>query len=120
MNYLGYLPKEFDFSIDIILGLEPISNVPYRMTTIDLMELKAQLEELLSKGLIKPNVSPWGAPVIFMKKKDGTLCLYRDYHLLNKAMIKNKYPLPRINDLFDQMWGAVVFSKTYLQSRIIN
>ena len=75
-----------------------------------------QLEELLKKGYIRPSVSPWGAPVLFVKKKDGTLRLCIDYRQLNKEMVKNKYPLPRIDDLFDQLRGAKVFSKIYLRS----
>ncbi|KAH9302877.1 hypothetical protein KI387_014460, partial [Taxus chinensis] len=103
----GLPPKrEFDFTIEIKPGTEPISKAPYRMTTTELVELKAQLQELLTKGLIRPSVSPWGAPVIFVKKKDGTLRLCIDYRMLNKATIKNRYPLPRIDDLFDQMRGA--------------
>ena len=70
-----------------------------------------QLEEILNKGYIRPNVSPWGAPMLFVKKKDGTLRLCIDYRQLNKEMVKNKYPLPRINELFDQLRGAKVFSK---------
>lgn len=110
-NELPRLPPKrvFDFSIDIVLGFEPISKVPYRMSTTELMELKAQLEDLLSKGLIRPNFSPQGALVIFVKKKDGTVRLCIDYRMFNKAMIKNKYLLPWIDDIFDQMWGEVVF-----------
>ena len=108
--------REFDFAIEIKPGTEPISKAPYRMTTIELVELKAQLQELLIKGLIRPSVSPWGAPVIFVKKKDGTLRLCIDYRMLNKATIKNRYPLPRIDDLFDQMRGASVYSKIDLRS----
>ncbi|KAH9304026.1 hypothetical protein KI387_008430, partial [Taxus chinensis] len=108
--------REFDFTIEIKPGTEPISKAPYRMTTIELVELKAQLQELLSKGLIRPSVSPWGAPVIFVKKKDGTLRLCIDYRMLNKETIKNRYPLPRIDDLFDQMRGAAVYSKIDLRS----
>jgi hypothetical protein len=77
----------------------------------ELQELKMQLKELLDLGLIHPSVSPWGAPVIFIRKKDGSWRLCIDYHQLNKATIKNQYPLPRIDDLFDQMKGATVFSK---------
>ncbi|KAH9290915.1 hypothetical protein KI387_035032, partial [Taxus chinensis] len=112
----GLPPKrEFDFAIEIKPGTEPISKAPYRMTTIELVELKAQLQELLTKGLIRPSVSPWGVPVIFVKKKDGTLRLCIDYRMLNKATIKNRYPLPRIDDLFDQMRGASVYSKIDLR-----
>ena len=103
--------REFDFSIDIKPGAEPQSKAPYRMTTTEMYELKVQLQELLDKGFIRPSVSPWGAPVIFVKKKDGTLRLCIDYRMLNKVTIKNRYPLPQIDELFDQMKGAKVFSK---------
>ncbi|KAH9295731.1 hypothetical protein KI387_039319, partial [Taxus chinensis] len=103
----GYHPREnLTLPLKSILGTKPISKAPYRMTTTELVELKAQLQELLCKGLIRPSVSPWGAPVIFVKKKDGTLRLCIDYRMLNKATVKNRYPLPRIDDLFDQMRGA--------------
>ena len=99
-----------------MLGTKPISKNPYRMTAQELLELKVQLEELLEKGLIRPSVSPWGAPVIFVKKKDGSLRLCIDYRQLNKVTIKNRYPLPRIDDLFDQVKGASIFSKIDLKS----
>jgi hypothetical protein len=86
------------------------------MSTPELQELKMQLKELLDLGLIHPSVSPWGAPVIFIRKKDGSWRLCIDYRQLNKATIKNQYPLPRIDDLFDQMKGATVFSKIDLRS----
>jgi hypothetical protein len=81
------------------------------MSLPELTELKIQLQELLNKEYIRPSVSPWGAPVLFVKKKDGTLRLGIDYRQLNKVTIKNKYPLPQINDLFDQVGGAKIFSK---------
>ncbi|MCI50223.1 RNA-directed DNA polymerase (Reverse transcriptase), partial [Trifolium medium] len=84
---------------------------PYQMSASELKELKKQLEELLEKKFIRPSVSPWGALVLLVKKKDGSMRLYVDYCQLNKATIKNKYPLPRINDLMDQLVGARVFSK---------
>ena len=87
------------------------------MNTPELVELKLQSEELIDKEYIRPNVSPWGAPVLFVKKKDGTLRLCVDYRQLNKMTIKNRYPLPRIDDLFDQVRGAAVFSKIDLRSR---
>ena len=86
------------------------------MAPLKLKELKLQLQELLEKGFIRPSVSPWGALVIFVKKKDGTLRLCIDYRQLNKLTIKNKYPLPRIDDLFDQLKGASIFSKIDLRS----
>lgn len=81
------------------------------MATTELMELKVQLQKLLVKSFIRPSVSPWGAPVLLMKKKDGLSCLYIDYKKLNKVTIKKKYPLSKIDDLFDQLQGATVFSK---------
>jgi hypothetical protein len=103
--------RELEFTIDLKLGTEPIARTPYRMSTPELQELKIQLMELLDLGQIHPSVSPWGAPVIFIRKKDGSWRLCIDYSQLNKATIKNQYPLPRIDDLFDQMKGATVFSK---------
>ncbi|KAL0412034.1 UNVERIFIED_CONTAM: Retrovirus-related Pol polyprotein from transposon.6 [Sesamum latifolium] len=86
------------------------------MAPSELKELKNQLEELLDKGFIRPSISPWGAPVLFVKKKDGSMRLCVDYRQLNRIIIKNKYPLPRIDDLFDQLKGATVFSKIDLRS----
>jgi hypothetical protein len=93
-----------------------VSRTPYRMSTPELVELKLQLKEMMDKGYIHPNVSPWGAPVLFVKKKDGTLQMCIDYRQLNKVTIKNKYPLPRIDDLFDQLGGSSIFSKIDLRS----
>jgi hypothetical protein len=81
-----------------------------------LNELKVQLEELLTKGYIKPNKSPYGGPVLFVHKKDGTLRMCVDYKAFNKVMVKNQYPLPQIDDLFDQLSGAKVFSRIDLHS----
>ena len=86
------------------------------MAPVELKELKVQLEDLLKKGFIRLSISPWGALVLFVKKKDGSLRLCIDYRELNQVTIKNKYPLPRIDDLFDQLRGAVVFSKIDLWS----
>jgi hypothetical protein len=85
------------------------------MAPAELKELKTQLQELLDKGFIRPSVSPWGAPIHFLKKKDRTMRMCIDYRELNKITIKNKYPLPRINDLFDQLQGAEIFSKIDLR-----
>jgi len=109
-------PREIDFEIELVPGAQPISKTPYRMAPTELKELKTQLDELLQKGFIRPSVSPWGAPVLFVKEKDGTLRLCIDYQELNKITIKNKYPLPQIDDLFDQLQGAGVFSKIDLRS----
>ena len=103
-DLLGLPPdKEFEFCIDLLLGTTLISIPPYRMALVELKELKTQLQDLVYKGFIRPNVSPWGAPVLFMKKKDGTIRLCIDYWQLNKVMIKNKYQLPRIDNLFDRL-----------------
>ena len=100
--------REVEFTIDLIPRTEPISIPPYRMAPAELRELKVQLEELLSKGFIRPSISPWGAPVLFMKKKDGSLLLCIDYRQLNRVTIRNQYPLPRIDELFDQLQGSRV------------
>ncbi|KAA0033196.1 ty3-gypsy retrotransposon protein [Cucumis melo var. makuwa] len=108
--------REVEFAIELEPGTVPISRAPYRMAPAELKELKVQLQELLDKGFIRPSVSPWGAPVLFVKKKDGSMRLCIDYKELNKVTVKNRYPLPRIDDLFDQLQGAIVFSKIYLRS----
>ena len=108
--------KAIEFVIELILGTEPISIPPYRMAPAELKELKPQLEEFLSKGFIRPSTSPWGAPVLFVKKKDGSLRLCIDYRQLNRATIHNQYPLPRIDELFDQLHGSRVYSKIDLRS----
>ena len=108
--------REIEFAIDVVPGATPASITPYRMAPLELKELKLQLQELLEKGFIRPSVSPWGALVLFVKKKDGTLRLCIDYRQLNKLTVKNKYLLPRIDDLFDQFKGASIFSKIYLLS----
>ena len=88
-----------------------MSRMPYRMSTLELVELKLQLKEMMDKGYIRSSVSPWGVPTLFVKSKDGTLILCIDHRQLNNMTIKNKYPLPRIDDLFDQLRGATIFSK---------
>ena len=107
--------REIEVAIDVIPGATPASITPYRMAPVELKELKLQLQELLEKRFIRPSVSPWGAPVLFVKKRDGTLRLCIDYRQLNKLTIKNKYLLPRIYDLFDQLKGASIFSKIDLR-----
>nr|GEX59082.1 DNA/RNA polymerases superfamily protein [Tanacetum cinerariifolium] len=147
---LGIPPvREVEFNIELILGAEPISKAPYRMASIEVKELKDQLQELLERGFIRPSVSPWapyhmapiklkelkeqlqelldlgfihpsvslwGAPILFVKKKDGSMRLCIDYHELKRVTIRNRYPLPRINNLFDQLQGAKFFSKINLRS----
>eukprot|EP00253_Pinus_taeda_P009241 PITA_09241 len=113
----GLPPKrDIEFTIELIPGAAPVSRTPYRMIVPELTELKMQLQELLDKNYICPSVSPWGAPVLFVRKKDGTLRMCIDYRQLNKLTIKNKYPLPQIDELFDQVKGAEVFSKIDLRS----
>jgi hypothetical protein len=118
LNELPGLPseRELDFTIELKPGVEPISKTPYRMTMLELCELQMQLKELLELGLIRPSVSPWGARIIFVKKKDGSLWLCIDYRDLNHATVKNRYPMPQIDNLFDQMKGATIFAKIDLRS----
>nr|GEZ77861.1 DNA/RNA polymerases superfamily protein [Tanacetum cinerariifolium] len=108
--------REVEFGIELIPGTQPISKALYRMAPIKLKELKEQLQELLDLGFIRPSVSLWGAPVLFIKKKDGSMRLCIDYRALNRVTIRNRYPLPRIDDLFDQLQGAKFFSKIDLKS----
>jgi hypothetical protein len=108
--------RDIEFVIELKPGTAPIYKTPYRMATPELAELKEHIKELLEKGFIHPSSSPWGAPVIFVPKKDGTQRLCVDYRALNAVIIKNKYPLPRIDDLFDQLYGVCVFSKIDLRS----
>ena len=93
--------REIEFNIDLLPGTNPISIAPYRMAPTELKELKEQLQELLDKGFIRPISSPWGASVLFLKKNDGTMRRCIDYRQFNKLTIKNRYPFPRIDDLFD-------------------
>ena len=108
--------REVDFTIELEPGTRPISRAPYRMAPSEMAELKTQLEDLVEKGYIRPCASPWGAPVLFVQKKDGTMRLCIDYRELNRATVKNRYPLPRIDDLLDQLAGATIFSKIDLRS----
>jgi hypothetical protein len=105
---LSGMPPErgVEFYIDLIPGTAPIAKKPYRMAPTELAELKLQIAELQQKGYIRPSSSPWGAPVLFVTKKDGSMRMCIDYRSLNEVTIKNKYPLPRIDDLFDQLQGA--------------
>ena len=108
--------REVEFTIDLVPDSKPISIPPYRLAPLELKELYSQLKELADKGFIRPSSSPWGAPVLFVKKKDGTMRLCIDYRQLNKVTVRNNYPLPRIDDLFDQLGGASIFSKIDLRS----
>jgi hypothetical protein len=108
--------RDIEFIVELIPGTAPIAQRPYRMNPQELIELKKQLDDMLSKGLIRPSASPWGSPVLFVDKRDGTIRLCGDYRKLNDVTIKNKYPLPKIEDLFDQMNGDRVFSKIDLRT----
>ncbi|KAJ9547556.1 hypothetical protein OSB04_020099 [Centaurea solstitialis] len=103
--------RQVEFRIDLVPGSAPVARTPYHLAPPELQELSSQLQELSEKGFIRPSSSPWGAPILFVKKKDGTHRMCIDYRELNKATIKNRYPLPRIDDLFDQLQGTAWFSK---------
>ncbi|KAJ0853329.1 putative nucleotidyltransferase, Ribonuclease H [Helianthus annuus] len=107
--------RDIDFRIDLIPGANPVAKAPYRLAPSEMRELSNQLQELLEKGFIRPSTSPCGAPVLSVKKKDGSFRMCIDYRELNKLTIKNRYPLPRIDDLFDQLQGAKCFSKIDLR-----
>jgi hypothetical protein len=108
--------RDIEFLIELLPGTAPIAKRPYRMGVDELEELKKQIKELQDKCFIHPSSSLWGAPVIFVDKKDGGQMMCVDYRSLNEVTIKNKYPLSRIDDLFDQLRGACVFSKIDLRS----
>jgi hypothetical protein len=108
--------RDIEFIIELIPGTAPIAQRPYRMNPKELEELKKQLVYMLNKGLIHPNASPWGSHILFVDKRDGTIRLCVDYRKLNEVTIKNKYPLPKIEDLFDQLSEAKVFSKIDLRT----
>jgi hypothetical protein len=114
---LTQLPPDGDvtFAINVYPTTEPVSRTSYRMAPAEIKELKDQLQEMLTQGFIRPSVSSWGAPVLFVRKKDGTLRMCIDYRGLNDVTIKNKYPLPRIDELFDQLQGVGCFSKLDLK-----
>ncbi|GKB51080.1 putative reverse transcriptase domain-containing protein, partial [Tanacetum coccineum] len=109
-------PRQVEFRIDLVPGTAPVTRAPYRLAPSEMKELSVQLQELLEKGFIRPSSSPWGAPVLFVKKKDGFFRMSIDYRELNKLTVKNRYPLPRIDDLFDQLQGYSVYSKIDLRS----
>ncbi|KAK8934991.1 hypothetical protein KSP39_PZI014260 [Platanthera zijinensis] len=108
--------REIDFTIDLMSGAKPVSRALYRLAPKEMAELKVQLDELMEQGYVRPSSSPWSAPVLFVKKKDGSMRLCIDYRELNKLTEKNKYPIPRIDDLFDQLVGSSVYSKVDLKS----
>ncbi|GJR60420.1 putative reverse transcriptase domain-containing protein [Tanacetum coccineum] len=108
--------RQVEFQIDLMPGAAPVARAPYRLAPSEMKELSEQLQELSDKGFIRPSSSPWGAPVLFVKKKDGSFRMCIDYRELNKLTVKNRYPLPRIDDLFDQLQGSSVYSKIDLRS----
>ncbi|GJZ20476.1 reverse transcriptase domain-containing protein [Tanacetum coccineum] len=107
---------QVEFQINLIPRAVPVAQTPYRLAPLEMQELSNQLQELTNRGFIRPSTSPWGAPVLFVKKKDGSFRMCIDYRELNKLTIKNRYPLPRIDDLFDQLQGSSVYSKIDLRS----
>ncbi|GJT12478.1 putative reverse transcriptase domain-containing protein [Tanacetum coccineum] len=108
--------RQVEFQIDLVPGAAPVARAPYRLAPSEMKELSEQLKELSDKGFIRPSSSPWGAPVLFVKKKDGSFRMCIDYRELNKLTVKNRYPLPRIDDLFDQLQGSSIYSKIDLRS----
>ncbi|GKA88113.1 putative reverse transcriptase domain-containing protein [Tanacetum coccineum] len=109
-------PRQVEFRIGLVPGAAPVARAPYRLASSKMRELSVQLQELLEKGLIRSSLLPWGAPVLFVKKKDGSFRMCIDYHELNKLTVKNHYPLPRIDNLFDQLQGSSVYSKIDMRS----
>ncbi|GJQ99966.1 putative reverse transcriptase domain-containing protein [Tanacetum coccineum] len=117
IDLLGLPPtRQVEFQIDLIPGAAPVAQASYRLAPSEMKELSEQLKELSDKGFIRPSSSPWGALVLFVKKKDGSFWMCIDYRELNKLTVKNRYPLPRIDDLFDQLQGSSVYSKIDLRS----
>ncbi|GJX63874.1 putative reverse transcriptase domain-containing protein [Tanacetum coccineum] len=108
--------RQIELQIDFVSGAAPVARAPYRLTPYELQELSTQLQELSDRGFIRPSSSPWGAPVLFVKKKDESFRMCIDYRELNKLSVKNRYPLSRIDDLFDQLQGLSVYSKIDLRS----
>nr|GFB83001.1 putative reverse transcriptase domain-containing protein [Tanacetum cinerariifolium] len=108
--------RQVVFQIDLIPSATPVARAPYRLAPSEMKEFSEKLKELSNKGFIRPSSSPWGAPVLFVKKKDGSLRMCVDYQELNKLTVKNRYPLSRIDDLFDQLQGSSVYSKIGLRS----
>ncbi|GKF66955.1 hypothetical protein Tco_0193472, partial [Tanacetum coccineum] len=107
--------RQVEFQIDLMSGAAPVARAPYQLAPSEMKELSEQLQELSDKGFIRPSSSPWGAPVLFVKKKDRSFRMCIDYRELNKLTMKNRYPLLRIDDLFDQIQGSSVYSKIDLK-----
>nr|GEW98112.1 putative reverse transcriptase domain-containing protein [Tanacetum cinerariifolium] len=109
-------PRQVEFRIDLVPDAAPVAHAPYWLAPSEMKELAKQLQEFSEKGFIRPSSSPWAAPVLFLKKKDGSFRMCIDYKELNKLTVKNRYPLPRIDDLFDQLQGYSVYSKIDLRT----
>ncbi|GJT32650.1 putative reverse transcriptase domain-containing protein [Tanacetum coccineum] len=107
--------RKVEFQINLIPDVARVAQTPYRLAPSEMKELSNQLQELSDKGFIRPSSSPWGAPILFVKKKDGSFRMCIDYRELNKLTVKNRYPLPRIDDLFDQLQGSSIYSKIDLR-----
>nr|GFC38244.1 putative reverse transcriptase domain-containing protein [Tanacetum cinerariifolium] len=110
------LTRPVEFQIDLIPGAAPVARAPYRLAPSEMKKLSGHLKELSDKGFIRPSFTHWGAPVLFVKKKDGSFRMCIDYQELNKLTVKNRYPLPKIDNLFDQLQGSSVYSKINLRS----
>ncbi|GKE67067.1 putative reverse transcriptase domain-containing protein [Tanacetum coccineum] len=108
--------RQVEFQIDLVPGAAPVAQAPYRLAPSEMKGLSEQLKELSDKGFIRPNSLPWGAPILVVKKKDGSFRMCIDYRELNKLTVKNRYPLPRIDDLFDHLQGSSIYSKIDLRS----
>ncbi|GKC12269.1 hypothetical protein Tco_1009051, partial [Tanacetum coccineum] len=109
--------RQVEFQIDLVPSAAPVARAPYRLAPSEMKELSDQLQELSDKGFLRPSSSPWGAPVLFFKKKDGSFRMCIGYQELNKLTVKNRYPLPRIDDLLDQLQGSSVYSQIDLRLR---
>ncbi|GKD68249.1 putative reverse transcriptase domain-containing protein, partial [Tanacetum coccineum] len=110
--------RQVEFQINLVPCAAPVAQAPYRLATSEMQELSTQLQELSDKGFIRPSSSPWGSPVLFVKKKDGSFRMCINYRELNKLTVKNRYPLSRIDDLFDQLQGSSVYSKIDLRNKV--
>ncbi|GKC96623.1 hypothetical protein Tco_1162065, partial [Tanacetum coccineum] len=115
-NLSGHPPvRQIEFQINLILGAAPVARAPYILAPSEMQELSDKVQELADRGFIRPSTLPWGAPVLFVKKKDRSFRMCINYRELNKLTVKNRYPLPRIDDLFDQLQGSSTYSNIDLR-----
>nr|GFB45051.1 putative reverse transcriptase domain-containing protein [Tanacetum cinerariifolium] len=110
--------RPVEFQVDLIPGASPVARAPYRLAPSEMKEFSEQLQELSDNGFIRPSSSPWGASILFVKKKDRSFKMCVDYRELNKLRVRNRYPVPRIDDLFDQLQGSIIYSKIELGSMV--